>query len=109
MALSYEEQGNSFTALRDYMLSGNGNNNGTHNAKVVIEDSESHILFNETIEIFTRIETNDSFVEFFDPIPDNYYQKYSTKYHTFTYNGSELKIDATDKQNNPITIHITSA
>ena len=44
MALSYEEQGNSFTALRDYMLSGNGNNNGTHNAKVVIEDSESHIL-----------------------------------------------------------------
>lgn len=52
MALSYEKQGNSFTALRNYMLSNDGGNNGKHIAKVVIED-ESQILFENIIEIFS--------------------------------------------------------
>ena len=108
MALSYEEQDNSFIALRDYMLSNEGSNNGKHIAKVVIED-ESQILFKDIIEIFSCIETNDSFIDFFENIPSHYYQRYSTKYQKFNYDGAVLTVEATDKYKNPITISVSEA
>ncbi len=98
---------NSQENILNYMSLKKGNGL-IYEAKITVHKNKK-IVYNDTLEVCPKIETNKSIVEIFgDKMFDKfYYTGYNNEYQRFTLKKNTLIVECKDKLGNPIEIHIT--
>lgn len=106
--VSFEMFAQSQYAIREY-IDNKGGNEYMHEARVLIS-SKGETKYNRILEVVSKIETNDSFVNIIgdNQFVQDYYETYTNAYQSFSFINNTLLIKGEDRSGNPIEINITN-